>query len=120
MPAGPRSTRWASWSGPAAPCSTPPPGRSCLARVFTGGGHGCFIEAEGQRHFVYHRKLSVDPGWADREIRCEPFTWDAGGYPRLASQRNPADMQLGPESTEAASPTYDPGAVQMFGTRVPT
>jgi GH43 family beta-xylosidase len=88
--------------------------------IFTGGGHGCFIEADGQRHFVYHRKLSADPGWADREIRSEPFSWDASGYPHIASQRNPVDLQLGPESSEAASPTYDPGAVQMFGTRVPT
>jgi hypothetical protein len=30
-------------------------------------------------------------------------------------------MQLvGLEPSEAASPTYEPGAVQMFGTRVPT
>ena len=89
--------------------------------IFTGGGHGCFIDAAGERRFVYHRKLSVDPGWADREIRSEPFTWDAHGYPLIASQRNPADLQLvGPKPSEAASPTYEPGAIPMFGTRVPT
>jgi GH43 family beta-xylosidase len=65
--------------------------------IFTGGGHGCFIEAGGERYFVYHRKLSADPGWADREIVAEPFSWDAGGYPVIASQRNAADFQLGPE-----------------------
>jgi GH43 family beta-xylosidase len=65
--------------------------------IFTGGGHGCFIEAGGERYFVYHRKLSADPGWADREIVAEPFTWDAAGYPVIASQRNAADFQLGPE-----------------------
>jgi GH43 family beta-xylosidase len=65
--------------------------------VFTGGGHGCFIEAGGGRYFVYHRKLSADPGWADREIVVEPFSWDVHGYPVIASQRNPADLQLGPE-----------------------
>jgi GH43 family beta-xylosidase len=86
--------------------------------LFTGGGHGCFIEVAGERRFVYHRKMSTDPGWGDREIRSEQFTFDARGYPVLASQRNPADMQLGVE--EAASPTYEPGAIQMFGTRVPT
>ncbi len=53
--------------------------------ILTGGGHGCFIEVDGQGHFVYHRKLSHDPGWADREIRAEPFTWDAHGYPFIAS-----------------------------------
>jgi GH43 family beta-xylosidase len=65
--------------------------------IFTGGGHGCFLEADGRQHFVYHRKISGDPGWADREIIAEPFTWDADGYPRVASQRNPADLQMGPE-----------------------
>jgi GH43 family beta-xylosidase len=87
--------------------------------ILTGGGHGCFIEAAGRRHFVYHRKLSGDPGWADREIRAEPFTWDANGYPLIASQRNIAVLQLGPESPESASPAYEPGGVQMFGTRIP-
>jgi GH43 family beta-xylosidase len=78
--------------------------------LLTGGGHGCFIEAAGERYFVYHRKLSGDPGWADREIRAERFDWDACGYPVLASQRNPADLRLGPEVA----------GVQMFGTRVAT
>ena len=45
-----------------------------------------------------------DPGWADREILSEPFTWDAHGYPVIAS----------------TSPVYEPDAVQMFGTSVPT
>jgi GH43 family beta-xylosidase len=91
-----------------------------LARpILTGGGHGCFIEADGQRHFVYHRKLSGDPGWADREIRAEAFSFDACGYPVIASQRKAADLQFGPESPAAASPAYEPGGVQMFGTRMP-
>jgi GH43 family beta-xylosidase len=77
--------------------------------VLTGGGHGCFIEVDGAGHFVYHRKLSPDPGWADREIRCEPFTWDPDGYPVIASRQNAPDLQLvGMEP------------VQMFGTPLPT
>jgi GH43 family beta-xylosidase len=72
--------------------------------ILTGGGHGCFIEAGGAGHFVYHRKLSADPGWADREIVAEPFTWDTDGYPVIASQRRTPEVE----------------AVQMFGTRVPT
>jgi GH43 family beta-xylosidase len=72
-----------------------------LARpILTGGGHGCFIEAAGERYFVYHRKLSADPGWADREIVVEPFSWDGDGYPVLASQRNVADLRAGPERAE--------------------
>jgi GH43 family beta-xylosidase len=73
--------------------------------ILTGGGHGCFIETGGQGYFVYHRKLSADPGWADREIVAEPFGWDVHGYPVIASQRNAADLQLGPERPEQESIT---------------
>jgi hypothetical protein len=59
-------------------------------------GHSAARLSKETNWFVYHRKLSTDPGWADREIHCEPFTWDARGYP-LVSDRNPADLQLGPE-----------------------
>lgn len=49
--------------------------------ILTGGGHGCFVEAGGRRHAVYHRKTSREPGWADREIVARPLTWDPDGYP---------------------------------------
>ena len=48
---------------------------------FTGGGHGCVIDTPAGSRLVYHRKLSGDPGWADREIRSVPLDWDAAGYP---------------------------------------
>jgi GH43 family beta-xylosidase len=48
---------------------------------FTGGGHGCVVDTSTGSHFVYHRKLSAEPGWADREIRSAPVVWDADGYP---------------------------------------
>ena len=48
---------------------------------FTGGGHGCVVDTPTGSHLVYHRKLSGDPGWADREIRSAPLIWDADGYP---------------------------------------
>jgi len=48
---------------------------------FTGGGHGCVVDTATGAHLVYHRKLSGDPGWADREIRSAPLDWDAAGYP---------------------------------------
>lgn len=51
------------------------------APFFTGGGHGCVVETPTGFHFVYHRKLGSDPGWADREIRSSPLTWDAAGCP---------------------------------------
>jgi GH43 family beta-xylosidase len=52
--------------------------------ILTGGGHGCFVEAGGRHNAVYHRKTSSDPGWEDREIVVEPFTWDPDGYPVIA------------------------------------
>lgn len=48
---------------------------------FTGGGHGCVVDTTAGSHFVYHRKLTGEPGWADREIRSAPLFWDADGYP---------------------------------------
>ena len=53
-----------------------------LARpIFTGGGHGCFVEVGDHVEAVYHRKLTGDPGWADRVIEHQPLGWDADGYP---------------------------------------
>jgi GH43 family beta-xylosidase len=56
---------------------------------FTGGGHGCVVETAAGPHFVYHRKLTGEPGWGDREIRSAPLFWDADGYPlvQLAAPR---------------------------------
>jgi GH43 family beta-xylosidase len=45
------------------------------------GGHACFLETERGNVVVYHRKLTADPGWADRVIRWAPYRWDAEGYP---------------------------------------
>ena len=53
--------------------------------ILTGGGHGCFVEVGDGQVLVYHRKLSSDPGWADREIRVRPFHWDDGGFPVVAA-----------------------------------
>ena len=36
-------------------------------------------------HLVYHRKVSGDPGWADREICSAPLGWDEAGYPVVGS-----------------------------------
>jgi GH43 family beta-xylosidase len=48
---------------------------------FLDGGHGCVVETAAGTALVYHRKLSPDPGWADREIRWEPLVWDGEGLP---------------------------------------
>ena len=66
--------------------------------IFIGGGHACFLQHADQNVVFFHRKISPDPGWADREIRCEPFTWDHEGYPVIGppdverpSTHRPAD-----------------------------
>jgi GH43 family beta-xylosidase len=45
------------------------------------GGHACFLETDRGNYVVYHRKLTADPGWADRVIHWAPYRWDAEGYP---------------------------------------
>ena len=57
---------------------------------FTGGGHGCLVDTAGGTFLVYHRKISGDPGWADREIRSTPVVWDATGYPVVRHGEGPA------------------------------
>ena len=47
----------------------------------TDGGHGSIVETADGARFVYHRKISGDPGWADREIRSAALTWDVVGRP---------------------------------------
>ena len=70
--------------------------------LFTGGGHGCVVDSPAGAHFVYQRKLSADPGWADREIRSVPFGWDEDGCPAVrvpspsATAAAPAGGESGP------------------------
>ena len=55
------------------------------------------VETPTGSHLVYHRKLSGDPGWADREIRWAPLAWDADGYPvvRLSGASSVASAAMG-------------------------
>ena len=70
---------------------------------FTGGGHGCVVDTAAGRSLVYHRKISGDPGWADREIRWTPVVWDAGGYPVVRQADGATWLGNGPGM--AAMPT---------------
>lgn len=54
--------------------------------ILKGGGHGSFI---GDK-YIYHRKLSHEHGWADREIVCATVTWDANGCPQIKTLRRAA------------------------------
>lgn len=53
--------------------------------LLTGGGHGCFVGT----FYVYHRKLSHQHGWADREIVAKRFYWDANGCPTFSEGQVP-------------------------------
>ena len=92
--------------------------RKLPAPLFTGGGHGCFVDVDGNEFLVYHRKSTSDPGWADREIHYAPVRWDEAGYPvigrrgldpRTAARVPGASDQapspgLGPHVTAADTP----------------
>ncbi|MFP5317105.1 MAG: family 43 glycosylhydrolase [Acidimicrobiia bacterium] len=76
-----------------------------LARpFFTGGGHGCVVETPAGSQLVYHRKLSGHPGWADREIVCTPFAWDATGHPVLRAGDPPGTAVATAETTTGFVP----------------
>ncbi len=64
---------------------------------FTDGGHGCVVDSGTGSAFVYHRKLSPEPGWADREIRWAPLVWDVTGYP-VVQPRGPVLVASAPMS----------------------
>lgn len=50
----------------------------------TGGGHGAFFIYNNETYYCYHRKLSHESGWQDREIRYTTVEWDPNGYPHLS------------------------------------
>ena len=54
---------------------------------FADGGHACVVETSAGTSLVYHRKVSADPGWSDREILTAPLWWQEG-YPVV--QRPPS------------------------------
>jgi GH43 family beta-xylosidase len=76
---------------------------------FTGGGHGCVVDTRAGTYLVYHRKLSGDPGWADREIRWAPLSWNAAGYPEVRPTRT---LRSAPEGGGPSRTGLAPAAVQ--------
>ena len=50
-----------------------------------GVGHNTFTTSPDGREdwLVYHAKTVEKPGWDDRVIRMQPFTWNADGTPNL-------------------------------------
>ncbi len=60
--------------------------RKSEAPLFTGGGHGCFVELGTTIYCVYHHKLTGEPGWGDRVIRYDPVRWDDHGRPVIGRE----------------------------------
>jgi GH43 family beta-xylosidase len=52
-----------------------------------GVGHNSFtVSPDGtQSWIVYHAKLTQNPGWDDRVIRMQPFTWTPDGAPSFGA-----------------------------------
>jgi GH43 family beta-xylosidase len=48
-----------------------------------GVGHNSFtVSPDGTEHWiVYHAKAGTAPGWDDRMLRAQRFTWNADGSP---------------------------------------
>lgn len=61
---------------------------------FSNGGHGCVVDTTAGSRFVYHRKLTGEPGWADREICSVPLFWDPDGYPLVQTVAPPSGERV--------------------------
>jgi GH43 family beta-xylosidase len=47
-----------------------------------GVGHCGFLTTpEGEDWIFYHAKTKFRPGWTDREVRAQPYSWDHDGLP---------------------------------------
>ena len=71
-----------------------PAGQVFSRNEFAGGvGHCDFVRSPDGREdwLVYHAKTLKRDGWGDREVRAQPFTWDARGWPVFGE---PADPRL--------------------------
>ena len=44
----------------------------------------------GEDWLVYHANTVVKNGWDDREVRAQPFGWDARGWPVFGEPVDPA------------------------------
>lgn len=49
-----------------------------------GVGHCGFLDTpQGEDWIFYHAKTKRGPGWGDREVRAQPFSWDTDGTPQF-------------------------------------
>ncbi len=93
-----------AWTG--GPVVDPRSWRKLARPWLADGGHGCVVDTPAGTHFVYHRKLGAEPGWADREIRWAALVWDADGYP-VVRTGSAADGEAAAYVPTLASPAFD-------------
>lgn len=63
-----------------------------------GVGHCGFVTSPDgvEDWLVYHAKTIVRDGWEDREVRAQPFTWDARGHPVFGEPVDPTRTLVHP------------------------
>ena len=89
-----------------------PAGRVFARNAFACGvGHCGFATSPDGREdwLVYHAKTVARDGWGDREVRAQPFTWDARGWPVFGEPVDPRQPVMHPASV-AAAVTAKPGS----------
>ncbi|HYP17488.1 MAG TPA: glycoside hydrolase family 43 protein [Opitutus sp.] len=75
-----------------------------------GVGHcGFATTASGQDWILYHAKTSRRPGWTDREVRAQPFTWDADGAPVFGAPLPCGAADIPASPTRAAQALFAAG-----------
>lgn len=51
-----------------------------------GVGHCGFVSTpEGEDWILFHAKTRLRPGWADREVRAQKYSWSGDGFPDFGS-----------------------------------
>jgi GH43 family beta-xylosidase len=72
----------ASWTKSSGPVFTGSP-----ANAVHGVGHASFTTSPdgSEQWIVYHAKTSTAPGWDDRVVRMQEFTWNADGTPNFGT-----------------------------------
>ena len=81
-----------------------PEGRVFARNAFGWGvGHCDFVRSpDGSEDWlIYHAKTRLEDGWGDREVRAQPFTWDARGLPVFGEPADPRVPLTHPAAREA-------------------
>lgn len=70
----------------------------CKNEHALGVGHCGFVTTpDAREHWIlYHAKTSRKPGWSDREVRAQRFTWSSAGVPIFGAPVSPALAQSRP------------------------